>query len=109
MHYQRHEASGRGQISVRLDGGTHVLKPSETSKAEAAAFDRFDLFNVQSGGHAVELYLDDIYYTRPEKMVQSKRSRSSALSRSAPSRSCRYLRGVAKDPPANAEPTPGVC
>jgi len=65
-----HEASGHGQSSVRLDGGAHVLQLSETSRAEGAAFDRIGLFNVQSGGHAVELYLDDIYYTRPEKMVQ---------------------------------------
>jgi hypothetical protein len=29
-----------------------------------ATFDRFGLFDVQTGGHYVELYLDDLKYTR---------------------------------------------
>ncbi len=32
-------------------------------RAEGATFDRFGIFNMQSGGHAVEIYLDDLEYS----------------------------------------------
>lgn len=38
------------------------LRPGD--KARGATFDRFGLFNHQTGGNYVYVYLDDITYTR---------------------------------------------
>lgn len=33
-------------------------------RALGAVFDRFGIFNIQAGGHHVEIYLDDVSFTR---------------------------------------------
>jgi hypothetical protein len=56
-------AGGRGQITFTLDGDVRAMDLEPGHRALGAAFDRFGLFNVQSGGHHVIVYLDDLEYT----------------------------------------------
>ena len=44
LRYQPHEADGRGRMTVTLD--------------------HFGLFNIQSGGHHVEIYVDELTCSR---------------------------------------------
>ena len=64
MHYQPEAAGGRGRITVRFDDRTNTLDLKEGARREGAVFDRFGLFNVQSGGHHVEVFLDEIRYSK---------------------------------------------
>lgn len=64
LHYQPEAANGRGRIRITFDGQLHDLDLKAEAQAEGATFDRFGLFNIQSGGHHVELYLDDLSYSR---------------------------------------------
>jgi hypothetical protein len=54
---------GTGRVTVTLDGREHVLDLTPQQRKAGARFDRFGLANVRSGGHSVELYLDDLTYT----------------------------------------------
>jgi hypothetical protein len=64
MHYRPQGGSGAGQIELALDGEAHTLDLTPAHRAVGATFDRFGLFNLQAGGHHVELYIDDVRYTR---------------------------------------------
>jgi hypothetical protein len=66
MHYAPNGAAGNGRITVTLDGKTHTVDLEPGHNAENALFDRFGLFNIQAGGHHVEIYFDDIRYTATE-------------------------------------------
>lgn len=60
------EGNGRirnGRITVTFDGLTHRLDLRPQDRAAGATFDRFGLFNIQSGGHHVEAYLDGLSFT----------------------------------------------
>jgi hypothetical protein len=63
LHYRPQRAGGRGQIEVTLDGETHTMDLAPTHRAIGASLDHFGFFNIQSGGHHVEIYLDDVSYT----------------------------------------------
>ncbi len=54
---------GTGQVKVTLDEQTSLLDLSPQQRKTGAAFNRFGLANVRSGGHSVEFYLDDLTYT----------------------------------------------
>jgi hypothetical protein len=66
IHYRPQAAGGRGAIEVTLDGaeGSFELRPIE--RGRGTTFDRFGIFNLQAGGHAVEIYLDDLSFTTGE-------------------------------------------
>ncbi|MBA3483203.1 MAG: hypothetical protein H0T51_15450, partial [Pirellulales bacterium] len=64
LHYEPTAANGRGRITVRLDKTSCHLDLREGERSEGATLDRFGLFNVQSGGHHVEAYLDDLRYSK---------------------------------------------
>ncbi|MBX3436839.1 MAG: hypothetical protein KF861_05050 [Planctomycetaceae bacterium] len=51
---------GAGRIVVTFDGKDHLLDLTQRDREAGATFDRFGLFNIQAGGHHVELYLDDL-------------------------------------------------
>jgi hypothetical protein len=51
-----------GEITVRLDGETATITISEAQRQQGASFDRFGLFNLQVGGHFVDVALDDLSY-----------------------------------------------
>jgi hypothetical protein len=63
IRYEPAAAEGRGRISVTFDGRAQVLELAPGHRARGASFDRFGLFNVQSGGPFVEVYLDDLSYS----------------------------------------------
>jgi hypothetical protein len=64
MHYDPAGAGGNGRITWKLDDveQTEDLKPG--IKAAGATFDHFGFLDVQSGGHYVFLYADDLTFTR---------------------------------------------
>ena len=63
LHYRPEAAGGNGQIEVTFDGHTDTSDLAPGDRAKGARFDRFGIFNMQAGGHAVEMYLDDLSYT----------------------------------------------
>jgi len=69
IDYDPNKAGGRGQITVRVDGNVQTMDLQEGTRAEGATFDRFGLFNMQTGGWHVLGYFDDLTYsaTRPTK------------------------------------------
>lgn len=64
MHYRPKGTAGAGQIELSLDGEAHTLDLTPAHRAQGATFDRFGLFNLQAGGHHVEVYIDDVRFTR---------------------------------------------
>jgi hypothetical protein len=61
------QSQGGGQITVQLDGETRILAVSPEHRKQGASFDRFGLFNMQVGGHFVDISLDDLNYTAKSK------------------------------------------
>ena len=55
MHYRPQAPGGRGTIEVTLDGAADSLELRPIERARGATFDRFGIFNLQAGGHAVEI------------------------------------------------------
>jgi hypothetical protein len=51
------------QITVRLDDDVRVLAVSAEHRTVGATFDRFGLFNIQVGGHFVDIAADELTYT----------------------------------------------
>ena len=64
LRYDPTAAEGRGMITVIFDGQVHHLSLDERAREEGARFDRFGLFNVQSGGHHVKVFIDDVSYSK---------------------------------------------
>jgi hypothetical protein len=68
LHYDPTGAAGQGQIAVTFNDATHHLDLNPGERTEGAKLDRFGLFNVQAGGHHVEVFLDDLEYSQvPDK------------------------------------------
>lgn len=63
LRYSPTGANGRGQITATLDGQARTLDLQPGHRGAGATFDRFGFCNVQSGGHYVEVYVDDLQYT----------------------------------------------
>jgi hypothetical protein len=63
IEYDPAAAGGSGRITVQLDDSVHALDLKPEHRARGATLDRFGVFNIQAGGHQVELYLDDVEYT----------------------------------------------
>ena len=63
LHYLPRAANGQGQITVTFDGPDQTLALTAKQRKTGAVFDRFGLFNFQSGGQYVEVSLDDLTYT----------------------------------------------
>jgi hypothetical protein len=63
LRYAPVPADGSGRITVTFDGAeqTIILKPEQ--RRAGAKFDRFGLFNCQTGGHFVDVAVDDIAFT----------------------------------------------
>jgi len=52
-----------GKITVQLDAETCTLAVDPEHRKQGATFNRFGLFNVQVGGHFVDVALDDLTFT----------------------------------------------
>jgi hypothetical protein len=63
IDYNPAGAGGNGQITVKFDDEVQTFDLAPGMKAEGAAFDRFGLFDMQSGGHYVQVWIDDLTYT----------------------------------------------
>lgn len=63
IHYRPQAAGGRGAIEVTLDGAADRFELRPMERGRGTTFDRFGIFNLQAGGHAVEIYLDDLSFT----------------------------------------------
>jgi hypothetical protein len=63
LHYDPDAAGGRGRITFSLDGETQTMDLAPGHRTRGAAFDRFGLFNLQSGGHHVIVHIDEVTYT----------------------------------------------
>jgi hypothetical protein len=69
LRYVPNAGGTDGEITVTFDGQTQTSRVSKEHKAAGARFDRFGIFNLQVGGHFVELSLDDLKFTRgPHKL-----------------------------------------
>ena len=57
-------ADGSGRVTVTFDGSeqTIMLKPED--RRAGATFDHFGIFNCQTGGHFVDITIDDIQFTK---------------------------------------------
>ena len=53
-----------GQITVKFDDNIQTMDLKPGHKQSGATFDRFGFFNMQSGGWHVQLYVDDLKYTK---------------------------------------------
>jgi hypothetical protein len=67
LRYSPNGADEAGEITVTFDGQTQTSRVPKELKAAGAHFDRFGIFNLQVGGHFVDLYLDDLKFTRTAK------------------------------------------
>ncbi len=63
ISYAPDKDGGGGRITVRLDERQDVLIVPAEHRQAGAAWDRFGLFNMQSGGHHVEIFVDDLRFT----------------------------------------------
>jgi hypothetical protein len=52
-----------GEMRVTFDGKIQTLAISPEHRRMGASFDRFGIFNIQTGGHFVDLALDDLSFT----------------------------------------------
>ena len=52
-----------GEITVKLDDHIQKLPVKRQHREQGARFDRFGLFNLQVGGHFVDIAVDDLTYT----------------------------------------------
>jgi hypothetical protein len=58
---------GSRKIVVQFDDRVQTLLMDPNHRKEGAMFDRFGLFNIQSGGHFVDVAFDDVTYTAKSK------------------------------------------
>ncbi len=63
IHYEPDANHRRGEITVTLDNHAQTIQLRSDDRDIGARFDRFGLFNLQSGGWHVELYIDELRYT----------------------------------------------
>jgi hypothetical protein len=63
MDYDPAGADGNGRITVKFDQDVQTFDLAAGEKADGATFDRFGIFDLQSGGHYVEVWFDDLQYT----------------------------------------------
>ncbi|HWB53927.1 MAG TPA: hypothetical protein VG722_07030, partial [Tepidisphaeraceae bacterium] len=63
MHYDPHANQDNGAVTVTLDDQTTTMNLRHGTKSNRAVFDRFGIFDIQTGGNFVRFYLDDLKYT----------------------------------------------
>ena len=63
LRYDPKAAGGKGKIEMTFDREKVEIEVKPESRAGGAKFDRFGFFNVQEGGHYIEIHVDDLKYT----------------------------------------------
>ena len=72
IKYSPRAADGLGAIEVQLDGKLETLALKPEHRKQGASFDRFGFFNLQVGGHFVDISLDDLSYAdKAQRFVPS--------------------------------------
>ena len=64
LQYRPDGADGEGEIVLSFDDSLRTFPLKKGTRAVGARFDRFGLFNMQTGGHHVVVYLDDLSYSK---------------------------------------------
>ncbi|MFO0949152.1 MAG: hypothetical protein U1D30_25115 [Planctomycetota bacterium] len=67
LQYDPNGGKGNGSITWTLDGQRQVVELAPGEKRDDATLDHFGIWNLQSGGHFVKVYLDDLRYTAGPK------------------------------------------
>ena len=57
-------ADGSGRVTVKLDDREQTITLKPEHRRAGAKFDRFGLFNCQTGGHYVDIAIDQLTFTR---------------------------------------------
>ena len=57
-------ADGSGRVTVLFDGKEQTVTLTPEQRRIGATFDRFGIFNSQTGGHYVDIALDDLRFTK---------------------------------------------
>jgi hypothetical protein len=63
IRYSPKAASGASEITITFDNQTQTLALKPEHRKIGAVFDHFGLFNMQVGGHAVDISLENLTYT----------------------------------------------
>jgi hypothetical protein len=63
IQYSAKAANGNGAIDVKFDDKVETLVLTPEHRKQGAIFDRFGLFNLQVGGHFVDISIDDVTFT----------------------------------------------
>lgn len=63
LHYDPAAAGGNGRITVTLDDEKVELELKPGVRKSGATFDRFGFSNIQTGGHHVKVFIDDVKFT----------------------------------------------
>lgn len=63
LRYEPSAADGRGEIEVNFDDQRRVISLRPGDRQSGAVFDRFGIFNIQSGGHQVQFSVEDLEFT----------------------------------------------
>ena len=67
IYYEPDANNRHGEIKVTLDDHEQTIQLRPNDREIGARFDCFGLFNLQSGGWHVELYIDELRYTAAAK------------------------------------------
>lgn len=67
LSYLPNKETGGGTISAAFDGAKKTFPISAAERARGATFNRFGLFNLQAGGHQVEIYVDEVRFQSPQR------------------------------------------
>jgi hypothetical protein len=57
------QADGSGRVTVTFDGAEQTITLKAEDRRAGASFDRFGIFNLQTGGHFVDIAVDDVRFT----------------------------------------------
>jgi hypothetical protein len=66
FRYQPLSDGAGGTITLEFDSVSKAFSITAAERATGATFDRFGLFNMQSGGHQVEFYVDQLRLSREQ-------------------------------------------
>ncbi|MGD9644528.1 MAG: hypothetical protein AB7U73_02380 [Pirellulales bacterium] len=67
LSYRLADDRSHGTIELVFDGARKAFTVTADEIKAGATFDRFGLFNMQSGGHHVEFYVDELRFARGAK------------------------------------------
>jgi hypothetical protein len=64
LRYSPVASDGSGRVTVKFDDQTQTITLKPEHRRTGATFDRFGIFNCQTGGHFVDIAIDDVTFSR---------------------------------------------